>query len=110
MVRTNTDFGPLPHIARVLHRFGQRLGLLQLLFLKAPVKSSQFFGFEFTGRSGDDVAEQRADDVSLVRLELQRIDQAAGDGGKCVAVKIAERGEPMALPKSTASSRNISRW
>jgi len=68
-----------------------------LLRRKALAELSKFFCLRLARRPGDYVAEQTADDVRLVRLELEGVHQAAGDSGEGVAVEIAERGEPMTL-------------
>ena len=43
------------------------------------------------------MAQESANHVSLVGLQLKDIYQAARDGGKRVAIEVAERSKPMAL-------------
>jgi len=83
-----------------LRLIGRRreLTLVQLLGRQAAAEVPQGLRLHVAGRSGNDMAEQAADDVRLVRLEFERVREAAGDGGESVAVEIAERSEPMGNP------------
>ena len=57
------------------------------------------FAFDVSGRSGDDVAGDAAQDVGLVGGQFRRQfrDKIARDGGKGVSVLKAEGREPMAF-------------
>jgi len=44
------------------------------------------------------MAQESANHVRLVGLQLEAIYEAARDGGKRVTIEVAERSKPMAFP------------
>jgi len=70
---------------------------LQLLLRQVAAEVQKLPCFLGARRSSYHMANQAANDVGLVRFKLERVHQAAGDGGEGVAVEIAEGCKAMAL-------------